>query len=220
MENSAHLLTEAQALTAQDHAEVWDITRRIPGYSDAKHYAFFKSLFGRTGIRSILVLGVYHGRDIAFMQSVLAGRTIALDGDAVWIVGVDKFTDTACADWPQERAAMGWDEAGFGLAPDFAAARANTASDHVSLIRSDDEAFLATTAMRFDCVYLDTSHDYATVKRQLGHMQRICAPGALICGDDYSDAGRWGVKSAVADSFNRSYLFADWIWFANLEDLK
>lgn len=200
------------------------ICQRIRGYSDGKHYAFFKTLLALPAVKDVLILGVYHGRDIAFMRDVLlhAGRS------DVWIVGVDKFSDTPCADWPVSASGKNWEQAGFGVAPTLQAASANLGCNEpgpVILVESDDASFLHSTDRRFDAVYLDTSHDYETVMRQLRQVRRVCRPGAIICGDDYSDVsnaagGHWGVRKAVSESFLTHSVFAEWIWVSGLELLK
>ena len=207
------------ALSQQDEARCAAIMSRVRGYSDGKHYAFFKALLARPEVKDVLILGVYHGRDIAFMRDCLlsAGR---ID---VWIVGVDKFSDTPCADWPAGSIGKSWQDAGFGPPPDIEQARRNCGAETsgpVLLSESDDERFLAHTEGKFDAVYLDTSHDFATVNRQLKQVRRVCKPSAIICGDDYSDRGTWGVKRAVTASFNQHTVFAGWIWASGNELLK
>lgn len=214
-------LAAGASITYDDIQAINGINARIVGYSNAKHYGFFKALFANEDIQSLLILGVYHGRDIAFMLSVLE-RYCANRG--VQIVGVDKFTDTACADWPEQKHAMNWAQAGFGRAPAFETALRNVQHPNVRLIKSTDSEYLANTPRKFDVIYLDTSHDHETVSRQFRQIKRIANPGAVICGDDYSDesnaGGSWGVKRAVTEAFAHHGVFADWIWFARVEDLK
>lgn len=199
------------------------IMRRVKGYSDGKQYAFFRTLLSLPDVRDVLILGVYHGRDIAFMRDCLvqAGRT------DVRIVGVDKFSDTPCADWPEGSAGKRWEDAGFGEPPTIEGAMNNigVGTSGVLLVKCTDEWFLRDTTMQFDAVYLDTSHDHATVARQISQVRRVCRPDAIICGDDYSDesnmpGGEWGVKRAVQQAFTRHTVFANWIWISSLNLLK
>lgn len=211
------------SVTAADAERVKEISARILGYSDARQYAFFKALLALPDVKDVLMLGVYHGRDIAFMLDVLAryhpGRTVN-------IVGVDKFTDTACADWPEGAKEKDWRAAGFGEPPSLGRAQTNlgcTVPGPVMLVQADDEAFLRETERKFDVIYLDTDHTFQTVTRQIQHAPRVLRPGAIICGDDYSDTsnagGSWGVKSAVNAGLRRHVVFANWIWASSLDDI-
>ncbi len=208
-------------LTPADSLRVDQISSEIIGYSGALHYGFFKWLLANQGIKSLLILGVYHGRDIAFMLDILTryhlGRKFA-------ITGVDKFEDAACADWPEEKRGLDWKAAGFGEAPTLEKARANLlerAGDiPVYLNRADDAEWLKTETRRFDAVYLDTAHDYATVKRQLAQIPRVCHENTLLCGDDFSNDGTWGVKRAVEESFSEYTIWGDWIWSSEFKYLK
>lgn len=202
----------------RDLAAVDGLAGRIRGYSGAAHYAFFKALLTSEQIHDFLMLGVYHGRDISFITDILAcyhpGRTMR-------IVGVDKFSDTPCADWPAGSAGKRWHEAGFGAPPSMAQAlQALGSYVPVELVESEDASYLHTTDRKFDVVYLDTAHDYETVMRQLRQARRVCKPGAIICGDDYSDQGTWGVQRAVREAFKHHSVFADWIWVSSVDLLK
>jgi hypothetical protein len=206
-------IAEGVSLTDEEQFRARQIAGRILGYSDFKHYAFFKSLMALP-IRDVLILGVYHGRDIAFMRDCLLqiGK-----GNAVRIVGVDKFDDTPCDDWPEAAKGKKWKEAGFGEAPSLVRARLNIgAVDSVGLEQSEDAKYLLETARKFDVVYLDTDHTAKTVSRQCEQAKRVCRPDAIICGDDYSDEGTWGVKKAVKESFTSHTVFANWIWVSSL----
>jgi hypothetical protein len=210
-------------LTGEELMRVEAINARVRGYSDARHYSFFKAMLALPGVRDVLILGVYHGRDIAFMRDCLAQS-----GRDVRITGVDKFSDTPCADWPEGSLGKGWQEAGFGPPPSRKQAVVNCGCDvpgPVTLIESDDEKFLAETTQTFDAVYFDTSHDEATLRRQLAQVPRVCFGDALLCGDDYSDesnmpGGKWGVARAVKASLSEHAVFGDWIWVSSLSLLK
>ena len=205
-------------LTQADMLRVQDICARVKGYSGAAHYGFFKGLFtDNPKAFKILILGVYHGRDIAFMLDVMDRYH---EGRDFQIVGVDKFTDAPCADWPEGVQTMTWGAAGFGEPPSFVAARENTKSSRVQLLMLDDAEFLAANTEKFDIIYLDTAHDYETVARQIKQAAKACNPGAIICGDDYSNAGTWGVQTAVAEAFTSHEVFANWIWISTLEKLR
>jgi SAM-dependent methyltransferase len=195
------------------------IDRVCRGYSTERHWSFFRRLLARPQIGSCLMLGVYYGRDIAYMSAILQ-----LLGRSAEIVGVDKFEDSPCEDWPAEHRGSTWQKAGFGPAPDVERARANLAhlgfDRGVSLHRGRAEDYLAATDRAFDFIYIDTSHDYATTRNTIDLAARRLRPTGLIGGDDFSDEGTWGVASAVRDSFSRFELFSEWIWLAKGEDYR
>jgi predicted O-methyltransferase YrrM len=212
------LTTPSLQLDAQDIERLEEICRFVPGYSDARHFQFFRHLLASRQIESILILGVYFGRDIAFLLEAArrAGRRVTM-------TGVDKFSDDACADWPIEKRGQSWEQAGFGAAPSLEAATAHInpfrAGATVNLVREHDEAFLATTSARYDLIYLDTSHDYETVIRQMRQAARRLTGNGVLAGDDYSDAGTWGVRRAVTEAAPGHTVFAGWIWLATQADL-
>jgi predicted O-methyltransferase YrrM len=70
----------------------------------------------------------------------------------------------------------------------------------VRLIQQQHETFLTTCQEAYDLIYIDTSHDYETVRRQLAQARPLVAEGGLLAGDDYSDEGKWGVPQALHDS--------------------
>ncbi len=195
-----------------------EICRCIPGYSDARHYQFFRQLLASRRIETILILGVYFGRDIVFMLEAArrAGRDIR-------ITGVDKFSDDACADWPEGLRDRSWEQAGFGAAPSLEAATAHlspwSTGGSVELVRQHDAVFLAECRGVFDLIYLDTAHDYETLRRQIWQAVPRLAPGGILAGDDYSDAGTWGVRRAVTEAAPIHTVFSGWIWVATKADL-
>lgn len=193
------------------------ISQRIPGWSGHGHYAFFKSMLEAFPIRNVLIVGVYMGRDIAYM---LAGSPRPLR-----VTGVDKFSDTPCDDWPEEKRGMTWEQAGFGPAPSVQLAEANIAAKPphaVQLHAGNDADILETLTGVFDLVYLDTAHDKATVLRQLQQVRRLTRATSIIAGDDYENIHpTWGVKDAVCESFrSHSYIPGASIWYAGRGDLK
>lgn len=195
------------------------IAAKIPGWSSAYHYLFFKSVFTAfPEIRNVLIIGVYQGRDIAFMSATCEHELA--------IVGVDKFSDSPCEDWPEEAKGKTWQEAGFGQAPSVALAQNNLApllpAKHLlRLIEADDAVWLPSVVGKFDMIFLDTSHDKQTVIRQLAQVRALCHEKTLIAGDDYENIyPTWGVKDAVTEAFKEYQVLADTIWFASVEDYK
>ncbi len=215
-------LRTTNSITEGDALHCRGIMERVRGYSDLKHFAFFKSLLALPDVHDVLVLGVYFGRDIAFMREALNAMARA----DVRIVGVDKFSDTPCADWPAANRQMGWTQSGFGLPPVLALAKRNCGAETdgpVILIESDDAKFLNETDRKFDVVYLDTAHDETTVTRQIRQAQRLVRPGGVICGDDYANGGphgTWGVKTAVEKGFSAVTIFDHWLWASGVELIR
>jgi hypothetical protein len=209
----------ASEMTAEDSRRMDAIRQTIPGYSEGAHYAFFKHLLRCANIRTLLILGVYRGRDIAYLMDI--SRAL---GRPLRVTGVDKFSDDFCADWPQGRQSLNWQQAGFGTPPCFDAAKAHLAQlgfgGDVTLIKQRDDVFLDACTERFDAIYIDTSHDYDTVKRQIRQCAGLLNEDGLICGDDYSDQGTWGVKRAVTEFIPGHVVFANWIWLGARDQIK
>lgn len=65
-----------------------------------------------------------------------------------------------------------------------------------------DDVSLMTAAVSFvggaDMVFVDASHDYESVQRDITTATHLLKPGGLLCGHDYS-AGWPGVMRAVDD---------------------
>jgi hypothetical protein len=182
----------------------------VPGYSGASHYAVFRQILSTTKLERLLVLGVYFGRDITFFLDIAMRQARPLS-----IAGVDKFSNVACEDWPNESRNLNWQEAGFGQPPSLDVALVNVAKfGDVKLIQANDDIFLARCQDKFDAVYIDTSHDYETVVRQTKQSAPLLNPGGFLFGDDYSDDGTWGVKRAVCELVPNHKVFNNWIWFA------
>jgi hypothetical protein len=206
-------------MTPEDSRRMEAIRQIVPGYSEGAHYAFFKHLLSCGTIKRLLILGVYHGRDIAYLMDI--ARAL---GRPLRVVGVDKFSDDFCEDWPQERKSLNWQQAGFGTSPSFEAAQANLGrlgfSQDVTLIKQRDDVFLASCSEKFDAIYIDTSHDYDTVARQLRQTVCLLTEDGLLCGDDYSDQGTWGVKRAISEFVPGHVVFANWIWIGARDQVQ
>lgn len=185
------------------------------GWADAKHWNFQRELFTKIpSIREICIVGVYMGRDTAYMAAHLS----ALHGDEFHITAVDLFSDQPCADWPEEKRGLTWEQAGFGSAPQLGAVRQSMETlgydKRVTLVKQDAAEFLRSTDQEFDLIYIDTSHDYETTRETiLAALPKLRATGVLA-GDDYSDEGTWGVKRAVTELCPQHRVFMNWIWYA------
>lgn len=227
MKTPAQILTDKlstafdRLLLAESRAKA--ISQKVKGWSVPSHYLFFQIALETLPIERILILGVYHGRDICFMSDA-CNRSLS-------ITGVDKFDGGACDDWPAENKGKTWNEAGYGDAPSYDAALANIAEQtanvpqhKVTLIQANDADFLKQAAeqgARYDLIYLDTAHDRATVARQLEQIRALCTLETVIAGDDYENIlPTWGVKEAVAAGFLEHHVLGDSIWFADVQNLK
>lgn len=213
-------------LFPDDLERVEQICAKIKGYSGPHHYGFFKGVFSQfTHIKNILIVGVYQGRDMAFMMDMMK---VYHPEKRFHITGVDKFSDDACDDWPKEKRGMTWGKAGFGEAPTFEKAMANLHNYETpfKLYKCDDKQFFEGCHLKFDFIYLDSSHDEKTLLRQARQCARLCSGSeTVIAGDDYSDVsnvsgGTWGVKEAVTKAFTHHELFASWIWISDREHLR
>jgi hypothetical protein len=197
-----------------------EINQVCIGYSGEHHWQFFRYILANPEIKNICIIGVYYGRDIAYIKAILQelGRNDCI------IVGVDKFEDKFCADWPEEKRNLTWQEAGFGDAPDLNKTRANLLklglSSNVFLVSDYDVNFLKNTTQVFDLIYIDTSHDYESVKNLINLALTKVKPNGFLAGDDFSDEGTWGVARAVRESFPKFELFSNWIWLAKVSDLR
>lgn len=208
-------------VTVDEQRAVERICAEYPGWSGNGHYAFFRELL-KLPINNLLILGVYHGRDMALVAEVLRRyhpeRSFNTEG-------VDRFSADPCADWAPTNKPRTWEEETSGMPPPSIKSALRVTDDYngrhfFALNRADDFSFLETCDRKFDAVYLDTSHDFNTVTRQLRQVELIVNPGAVICGDDFSDQYTWGVKSAVESKFSNYLLFGGWIWAAFMEDKK
>ena len=196
------------------------IRRRINqtciGYSTEDHWKSFRRVLGARPIRKLCILGVYYARDVAYLASILE----SLGRSDYHITGIDKFDDSACEDWPDDKKGLSWQEAGFGSAPALARARSNLEElgldDKVTLLQGLGEEYLDGTDASFDLIYIDTSHDYETTRRSIAAAVPRVAVGGMIGGDDFSDEGAWGVARAVRGCFEQFELDANWIWWAEV----
>lgn len=190
------------------------------GYSGNPHWEFFKVVLNNPSIQNICVLGVYYGRDIAYMAAILE----SLGRKNYQIVGVDKFEDSFCNDWPEKLRGLSWQEAGFGSPPAIEKAEANLFKLGLDLnvsLRCDlAENFLKSSSHSFDFIYIDISHDYATTIFTISLAIKKLNLNGIIGGDDFSDQDTWGVASAVRNSFINYKVFSNWLWLAQATDYQ
>lgn len=201
------------------------VAGKINGFSTFAHYLFFESLLHHyPHHHRFLILGVFHGRDMAFLLEI-ASRT---NRHGFELVGVDWFQDKASADWPAHLKDRNWEATGFGPVPTKAGSEANLVPFNlgripVEVVESEDKDYLRVAAdlgKKFDIIYLDTAHDYETINRQLQQVRPLVHTGSIVCGDDYRDVPGWGVKRAVAEHFTDWKVWDGQIWYARATDFK
>lgn len=208
-------------LTDDDRHRVAVINQDIAGWSGYVQYGFFKAAFAAHDIRHLLMLGVYMGRDLAYILDILKRYHPTKD---VALTGVDKFNADPCGDWTEEQRKHGWRANGFGEPPSKAQAHENllpwfrkSAANYI-LVEGDDEKYLEEHPGGFDLVYLDTDHSAPTVRRQIAQCTRpgFMNPGGILCGDDYIERPEWGVIEAVNAAFPNRLVLDGCIWVADL----
>ena len=193
------------------------IAARVPGWSRHFHYLFFKSVFDALpAAQTVLILGVYMGRDITLMFDAVGKHR------SLMVVGVDKFNALPCDDWPEEKRGMTWEQAFFCPPPDIDAAAANIGAKpphSVQLIKANDKEWLEGATGAFDLIFLDASHEYASINRQIRACHKLCHPFTVVSGDDYANVQPgWGVEDAVKQAFKTHQHIDNRIWFAGAED--
>lgn len=187
-----------------------------PGWSQFYHYSFFGAvlaeLMATCETPVILVCGVYRGLDLSLLAD-LASRAHA--GRAVELHGVDLFSAEPCADWPEEKRSLSWEQA-FGCRPPSRIA-AQQACPQATLYQANSVEFLKEHAGKFDFIYLDTSHDEATVRAEITAVQQYGKPGVILAGDDYTAGGAQfdcGVARALEALLPTHVALFDRLWLA------
>jgi hypothetical protein len=214
------LTTLIERLDWKSHRTRSQIDAQCPGYSGRAHWSFFKTVLPRFTTPDICILGVYQGRDIAYMATVLQASA-RLD---YTITGVDKFTDSPGEDWPNDVKHLSWREAGFGEPPEMQRAHSHLENlrlaANVCLHQGRADAFLNNTSQFFDFIYIDISHDYDSTIAAIDASIPRLKPGGLLAGDDFSDQGNWGVSRAVRERFDQFQLYFNWLWLAEAGDYR
>ena len=134
----------------------------------------------------IVEIGVYKGRGTAIWNVELINKKLNYEYNAI-----DNFEGS------EEHKV--WDNV-----PQYEEALNNLApvKDKINLIKADSiDASQTFTNGYFDIIYIDASHDYESVKKDILAWQPKLKPGGIICGDDYI-AGWPGVIQAVNEVFN------------------
>lgn len=194
--------------------KIQEINSICIGWSSNVHIEFFKDILSNKNVNSICICGVYHGRDIAYLKHI--ANTIGKKD--IKIVGVDLFSDQAGADWGEDKKTLSWEEFCGMPSPTLEKATNNLEKlnlfSNVELLKVKDYDFLTTTKEKFDFIYLDTSHDYTTVKNSIDASINCLSEIGIIAGDDFIDSNTWGVASAVKNSFSDYIQFGP-CWLSN-----
>lgn len=198
------------------------VAAQAEGWSRMNHWLFFRAMAAQPEIQSALILGVYRGRDLGYIADNCAELRVS---SPISIVAVDRFKNVLCDHWGTDGIGKTWEEIGNGPPPDKQLAQkicAQFPSPFVTIeiTENDDAEYLQKESRTFDCIYLDTAHDFATVDRQLTQIRRLCRNReTIICGDDYTDNALFQVRSAVGKHFAH-ILNLDKIWVSNRANMK
>jgi predicted O-methyltransferase YrrM len=146
------------------------------------------------------------GKNVVIEIGSWRGRSSVALASARSLVCIDTFIDQ-----PQETGS------GEDILDDFLAA-IDTDSDHVFPIRGDvsDAEFVESIEHDYggeaDIVFIDASHDEASVRRDIKTAMKLVKPGGIVCGHDYSPAwpGVVAAVTALAPGFHRA---AESIWW-------
>lgn len=136
-----------------------------------------------TGLECVVEFGSFLGRSSVMLAA--AKRLICVDR---WIVDSQEESNNEYA-------------VGEDILPVFL--RNLTAlDDNVTAVRCDlgDNNVRVKLVQQYgqtaDLVFIDSAHDYKSVLKDIRTALKICKPGGVLCGHDYSDA--WpGVMAAV-----------------------
>lgn len=203
--------------TLEDVDRFRALSQSIPGWSHLGHVALFKSLlrelFESDPARepSLLVCGVYHGLDLAIIAYLAAQYHPTR---LYRLTGVDLFSAAPCADWPVEKRHLTWEQAFQCAPPSLSAAVKNCPT--AEICACDSIKYLNEFAGDFDAIYLDTSHDEATVHRELTAILAHPRAGRLLAGDDYSGPGNFdcGVARALDALLPDHQALGNRVWLA------
>lgn len=184
----------------------------IPGWSGPLQYLFFEAAIRCLPENpSVLMCGVYHGRDLLLLS--MASKFLK---SPVRLAGVDLFSNQPCADWTEAQKKIGcWELSDFGMPPNMETAQYNCPEATITKGNSIDYLLSGPECGgKFDLIYLDTSHDHQTVQEEIAAAIPRLNPGGLLAGDDYIGEPHWGVKQAVDEAFSSRAVFGNQIWLA------
>ena len=194
------------------------------GWSSRKQWNLFQEVFSRKkNFKELALLGVYHGKDLAYMCSALKNNKVK----DFKIYAVDLFEDVAGADWGPENKHLKWKDLDYGPPPSLEKAKfiINLLgfSKNVIFIKGDFKKLMEFKP-KLDFAYIDLSHDYETSCDAIDLCVKLSHNESIIMGDDFYDGEilgtPWGVKKAVNDKFNKFKLHYNYFWESDLNNLK
>jgi len=182
MENLAFSDRKKQAITC---------AMKVPGWMSESDLSILCDLVQSLPPESkVIEIGTYDGRSLCCM-ALASPKTI--------FYGIDKFLDQWCDDWPEDKRHLSWPEFTSGYeAPDIERTQKNVDTlglTNVILLKGDSDSFHERFEDEsIDMVFIDSSHDYVTVRRTLELYLPKVKSGGIVSGDDY---GKVKVHKAV-----------------------
>lgn len=184
------------------------------GWSDRRHWNTFREIFSRKRkLDYLALLGVYRGRDLAYMCEALkfnknySFKIYAIDlfeQEIPFIIRHGKKI------WQQD--------------PNIKLPSMNNSkkiikylgfSKNVEFIKGDF-SLIKNINEKLDFAYVDIAHDYQSTKDAIDACIKAGSQNMLILGDDYGEGTtvdtKWRVKDAVQDSFTDFKIHYNWIW--------
>lgn len=194
--------------TQEDVDRCRQLKEGVPGWSELAHFLFFRELLKAKPNASILMIGVYHGLDLRYLEGLAKDL-----GQTVKLTGVDLFSTDSPADWPEDKKGMTWEQGAGCPPPNMEAAHRNAPT--ATIIKGDSAHYMATTTEGFDVVFLDGAHTEKQVNSEIFWAKNILYPRGFLCGDDY----HWGVPTggvdkAVQGHFPSHAVFFNRLWVA------
>lgn len=201
-------------LSKKEVSICYEINQTIPGRADTINFVAYRELICKSDIRKVLVIGTYMGRDIAYLMALAKHANVQIE-----LVGMDRFTDEPCADWPEEKKTLSWEMAGYGPSPDINETMRYLndygVTANIRLIKGRDEEYLVSCSEDFDLIVLDTALDYNTIKRQIACSKKLLRPQGYLVGSGY--LGVNGVRAALSESFKSYWLVENDVWLVQCE---
>lgn len=184
------------------------------GWSGRRQWNLFREIFSKKKrFVNLALLGVYRGRDLAFICEALKFNKIY----NFKIFAVDLFE--------QENAFIIrngkkiWQQDHSLKLPSLENSKKIVKylgfSRNVEFIKGDF-SLIKNIQEKLDFAYIDIAHDYQSTKDAIDVCMDVSNDDMVIFGDDYGDGytvdTRWGVKEAVKDSFKKFEIHQDWFW--------
>jgi len=184
------------------------------GWSGRRQWNLFREVFSRKRrFEFLAILGVYRGRDLAYMCEALKYnknynfKIYALD---LFEQEVPFIIRNGEKIWQQDHSLE---------LPSLINSKKIIKylgfSKNVEFIKGDF-SLIKKINDKLDFSYVDIAHDYQSTKEAIDASVKVGSSDMLILGDDYGDGytveTEWGVKKAVQDSFNEFKVHYNWIW--------